>query len=369
MESKDRDYNQRTPSESGFKMPAEWELHSATQLHWPSNRETWPGERLDRVEEIYIEIIRILHEYEPIILLVDPPAFKRAEEKLKKEDLDSDTVHLTEQPLNDCWARDCGPVFISRENQGMNEYAITDWEYNAWGEKYLPFDADNRIPLFFSETFRIPRYETGVVLEGGSIETNGEGMLLTTESVLLNNNRNPRLDKKEIETVLKNYLGIDKIIWLRKGLTGDDTDGHIDNLSRFLNTGTILTSLCEDPDDINYKTLNENYEILQNATDVNENPFNIEILPLPPTKIKDATVDGSGHVPASYANFYIANGVVLVPLYDSHHDSKALALFKRYFPDRDVYGILCTGLIWGQGSIHCITQQLYGTNHMLSKIE
>lgn len=366
MENRDIDKKRNAPSEHGFRMPAEWHTHSATQLHWPSNRETWPGERLDKVEEVYLEIIRVLHKYEPIILLVDPPALKSAEKKLKAARLEAETIHLTGQPLNDSWARDCGPIFISRENQGLEEFAITDWEYNAWGEKYSPFDDDNRLPLFFSETYNIPRYPTGIVLEGGSIETNGEGIFLTTESVLLNKNRNPRLGKSGIEKALKDYLGMEKIIWLRKGLAGDDTDGHIDDLSRFLNKGTILTVIPEDPEDINYSALNENFELLQKATDLNDNPFNIEILPLPQTKIKGTTVDGSEHVPASYANFYIANGVVLVPVYDSPHDDKALELFKRYFPDRDVVGILCSDLVWGQGSIHCITQQLYGINQMHS---
>jgi len=353
-----------TPAELGFRIPAEWQTHSATQLHWPSNRETWPGERLDKVEKVYQEIIKILSTYEPVILLVNPPALKRAEEKLNEAGLGSEAnnVHVVPQPINDIWARDCGPVFISRVYQNAREYAITDWEYNAWGEKYPPFDADNRIPLFFAETYNIPRYETGIVLEGGSIETNGEGILLTTESVLLNENRNPNLGKDGIEKVLKKYLGIEKIIWLRKGLAGDDTDGHIDDLSRFLDKGTILTVLPEDPDDINYRALKENFEILKNASDLSENSFDIEILPLPQTKIEGTTVDGSGHVPASYANFYIANGVVLVPLYNSTHDDKALELFKRYFPERDVIGILCNDLVWGQGSLHCITQQLYGFN-------
>jgi agmatine deiminase len=234
------------------------------------------------------------------------------------------------------------------------------------GGKYPPFDDDNKLPAFFSEKFGIPRFETGLILEGGSIETNGEGTLLTTESVLLNKNRNPGHSKADIEKVLRDYLGMEKIIWLIDGLAGDDTDGHIDDLSRFLNPGTILTVLAEDPDDINYEALNKNYQILQKSADPDDNPFNIEVLPLPETRIGGTTADGSEYVPASYANFYIANGVVLVPLYDSRYDDQAIELFKRYFPDRDVAGIHCSDLVWGQGSIHCITQQLYGIDRIHS---
>jgi agmatine deiminase len=183
---------------------------------------------------------------------------------------------------------------------------------------------------------------------------------LTTESVLLNTNRNPGLTQKQIEQRLKNYLSMEKIIWLKQGLAGDDTDGHIDDLARFLNESTILTMTIEDPEDVNYNTLQQNLEILQQATDQHGNSFTIETLPMPQTKIKGTTVDGSEFVPASYANFYIANGVVLVPLYNDQRDKVALQLFEKYFPERDVAGIPCTDLVWGQGSIHCITQQLYG---------
>jgi agmatine deiminase len=267
-------------------------------------------------------------------------------------------------PVNDVWARDCGPIFLKRISGGGNgsapEYLISNWEYNAWGEKYPPFDADNALPAWFSHTFQIPMVEPGMVLEGGSIDTNGEGVLLTTESVLLNENRNPGLNRHEIEQTLKHWLGMEKVIWLGEGLAGDDTDGHIDDLSRFLNRNTILTMITDDEGDVNYKALNENFQRLKNARDQLGEPFNIVTLPLPATKIEGTTVDGSEYVPASYANFYIANGVVLVPLYDSRYDRQALDLFKTYFPDREIIGIECADLVWGQGSIHCITQQLYG---------
>ena len=346
-------------SSNNLLMPAEWEKHSATQLHWPSNRETWPDERLQRVERVYLDIIKSLSELEQILLLVENnEVLSRILKLFKAEGIDDKQVLIKVYPVNDVWARDCGPIFV----KDGNSFVITDWEYNAWGEKYPPWDSDNNIPKFISEIFGIKRIPTKMVLEGGSIDVNGVGDLLTTESVILNTNRNPGMSKDEIELNLKNYLGAENIIWLKSGLAGDDTDGHIDDLTRFLNEETVLTMVCEDENDINYKALQENLEILQSATLKNGGKLNIETLPLPKTKIEGTTVDGSEFVPASYANYYVANGCVLVPLYDERYDQQALDLFKKYFPDREIIGIDCADLVWGQGSIHCITQQLYGTD-------
>jgi|TARA_R100000541_G_scaffold21205_1_gene31059 agmatine deiminase len=340
-------------------MPAEWEKHSATQLHWPSNVETWPDERLQRVEKVYLKIIKSLSDFEQILLLVENnEVLSRVLKLFKAEGIDDKNVLIKVYPINDVWARDCGPIFV----KDGNSFMITNWEYNAWGEKYPPWDSDNTIPEFISELFGIKKVSTKMVLEGGSIDVNGVGDLLTTESVLLNPNRNPGMSKDEIEHNLKNYLGVENIIWLKSGLAGDDTDGHIDDLTRFLNEETVLTMVCEDENDINYKALQENLAILQSATLKNGGKLNIETLPLPKTKIEGTTVDGSEFVPASYANFYVANGCVLVPLYDERYDQQALDLFKKYFPDREIIGIDCADLVWGQGSIHCITQQLYGTD-------
>lgn len=342
-------------------MPPEWYPHAATQLHWPSNPETWPGERLSRVEQVYLEIVETLHKYEPIHLFVEDDKVQHHVLSLFKEkkiNLQHVTFHL--QPINDVWARDCGPIFIRRKQEGREQFAIIDWEYNAWGGKYPPYKDDNRLPKYFAEMYDIERFEPGMVLEGGSIDTNGNGALLTTESVLMNPNRNPEMSKSEIEQCLMDYLGMEKIIWLKQGLAGDDTDGHIDDIARFLNQSTILMMTVEDPEDINYEALQQNLEILRQATDQHGNPFTIETLPLPKTRIEGTTVDGSEFVPASYANFYVANGVVLVPTYDERFDELALSLFDKYFPDRDVVGIPCADLVWGQGAIHCITQQLYG---------
>jgi agmatine deiminase len=341
-------------------MPAEWEKHAATQLHWPSNRETWPGETLFRVENVYLDIIEELHRFEPILLLCDTESDTNSiKHKMKSRGIDLSRVRLFSIPINDVWARDCGPIFVRNTADEKTVYLITDWEYNAWGGKYPPYDSDNAVPEWISKKFNIPSMKTGRVLEGGSIDTNGAGVFLTTESVLLNPNRNPDLSKKEIEQLLKDYLGAKQVIWLKNGLQGDDTDGHIDDLSRFVNKNTIITMVSDDPDDVNYETLKENLHILAQATDVQGNPFHIIELPMPVTKTDIPTVDGSAYIPASYANFYIANGIVLVPLYDKEYDNEILELFRNLFPDREIAGIQCRDLVWGQGSIHCITQQLY----------
>ncbi|MFW6157505.1 MAG: agmatine deiminase family protein [Balneolaceae bacterium] len=344
-----------TPRSLGYLLPAEWHPHSATLMHWPSNRETWPAERLPLVEKVYLEIIEVLHLYEPIHLVVENKGvYDRVMELIEKRAIDLNRIIFHIQPINDVWARDCGPIFVRRNQAGNEEYAIIDWEYNAWGGKYPPFDSDNRIPEYIASKFGIRRFKPGVVLEGGSIETNGRRVLLTTESVLLNPNRNPGMNRQEIEQKLKEYLGVEEIIWLKEGLAGDDTDGHIDDLARFVREDTILAVTTDDPKDLNYSALQENLDILHKTR------FNIATLPLPQTKIEGTTVDGSEYVPASYANFYIANGVVLVPLYDNRFDQLAMDLFARFFPEREVAGIHCSDLVWGQGSIHCITQQLYG---------
>ncbi|MEX2573717.1 MAG: agmatine deiminase family protein [Balneolaceae bacterium] len=348
------------PAKLGYEFPAEWHRHAATQLHWPSNRKTWPGDRLHRVETVFLDIIQVLHRYEPILLLAEPAAIRRAEKRLGELELDRGRIFLTEYPVNDVWARDCGPVFIFRKFKNRLEYAVTDWEFNSWGGKYSPFGDDNRIPEFISRRYNLTRFRPGMVMEGGSVETNGEGVLITTESVLLNPNRNPGLHKSEVEQALRNYLGVDKIIWLKAGLAGDDTDGHVDDLCRFLDRNTVLTVLAENRDDVNFAVLQENHDLLKRAQDLLEEPLHIETLPLPDTRIEGKTADGSEFVPASYANFYIANGVVLMPFYDKRYDEQARNLLKQYFPDREVAGIPSSDLVWGQGGIHCVTQQLYG---------
>lgn len=353
--------SQQTPAELGYSMPPEWHHHAATLLIWPSNRETWPGERLDRVEKVYLSIIEALTPYEPVVLLIRDDSIKKRVLTLFRENgLADRSVKIIQHPVNDVWARDCGPIMLRKKTKGGPRYVISDWDYNAWGEKYPPFDGDNAIPEMLAKKFKLQRFVPGMVLEGGSIEVNSRGELLTTESVLLNPNRNPGLSKTQIENRLKEYLGITKIIWLKNGMKGDDTDGHIDDLSRFVNDDTIVTMLPERKNDVNYKSLKQNYDILNKARNHRGRGYEIIPIPTPNTKIEGTTVDGSENVPASYANFYIANGCVLLPLYDPRYDEEVLSLFTDLFPDKKIIGVPCADLVWGQGSIHCITQQLYG---------
>ncbi len=340
-----------------FFMPAEWTTHTGTELHWPQNPDTWPNERLGRVHKVYLDIIQAMMGFDQVHLFVNDEAMKNHVLKLLKERGIKEggvTFHL--KKTNDVWARDCGPIFVKNQK---NEYAITNWGYNAWGGKYPPFDDDNAIPDFVANTFGIQQFNPDMILEGGSIEVNGEGILLTTESVLLTPTRNPHLSKGEIEARLKEFLGLKKVIWLKDGLAGDDTDGHIDDLSRFVNSNTIMTMITDDETDINYRALQENYEILKSSTNLDGKPFDIVTIPMPTTKIEGTTVDGSEFVPASYANFYIANDVVLLPFYDKRYDEQVREQFQGFFPGRKIVGIPCSDLVFGQGSIHCITQQWY----------
>ncbi|MCH8485660.1 MAG: agmatine deiminase family protein [Candidatus Cyclonatronum sp.] len=349
----------QTPASLGFRMPAEWDKHSGTMLSWPCNPETWPGERLDRVEKVFTRIVQEVTKREHLHLIInDDATLERAAACLGALIQDSARITLHKRTSNDLWARDFGPIFVRNQISGM--YAITDWEYNAWGGKYPPFDSDNGVPGWFSAKYGIQRFKPGIVLEGGSIETNGDGVMLTTESVLLNPNRNPDLSKAQIEQYLKDWLGQENVIWLKNGLAGDDTDGHIDDLSRFLDSRTIMTMVTDDKDDVNYETLQENYELLKSATDQRGEPFEIVTVPMPQTRVEETTVDGSEHVPASYANFYFVNGAVLLPVYDPRYDEQVITLFKKHLPDHEIVAIPCADLVWGQGSIHCISQQLYG---------
>lgn len=338
-------------------MPPEWHPHSGTLLCWPVNRKTWPGMRINNVERVYIELIQALYKHETVHLLVhDESIRRRVTEKLKKANLPENAVTYHLHPSDDMWARDFGPVYVKNELGGV---AVTDWIYNAWGGKYPPFNNDNKIPGYLASAFNQMTFTPELILEGGSIDTNGKGVMLTTESVLLNPNRNPDYTKAQIEEHLKEYLGQQQVIWLKDGLAGDDTDGHIDDLSRFVSENVIITALADDPNDVNYKTLQHNYKILKAAENPSGGKFEIIPIPMPRNKINGTTVDGSKYVPASYANFYIANGLVLLPLYDERYDDQVRELFCQLFPDRDVTGIDCTDLVWGQGGIHCVTQQMY----------
>ncbi len=333
-------------------MPAEWEPHEATWLSWPHKEASWPG-AFEPVPGIFVEMTRHLTESELVrINVADEEFAARVRELLRAGGVDPARVRFHFNPTNDAWCRDHGPIYVVRERDGRRERAINDWGYNAWGNKYPPYDLDDVVPTRIAAETGEPLFTPGIVMEGGSLDVNGCGLLLTTEACLLNPNRNPHLDRPQIEQYLRDYLGVTRILWLGDGIVGDDTDGHVDDLTRFVSPDTVVTVLEDDPADENYRPLRENYERLLRMTDQDGTPLRVLTLPMPgPVWFDDQ------RLPASYANFYIANRSVLVPTYRHPNDAVALDVLQRCFPDRRAVGIDCTDLIWGLGSIHCVTQQ------------
>jgi agmatine deiminase len=297
-------------------------------------------------------MIKPLHVHETVHLCVnDATTEDEVKATLRRHDI-ANNVILHQIPTNDAWARDHNAIFVTREMQGKKELAATDWIFNSWGKKYGPWDLDDVVPQHVAKYLKVPCLEPGIVLEGGSIDVNGRGTLLTTEQCLLNKNRNPHLNKVEIEGTLKDYLGVTNILWLGEGIVGDDTDGHVDDLTRFVNPTTVVTVVEEDPQDENYKALQDNLKRLQSMKDQDGRPLVVIPLPMP-----GSVVDGGDRLPASYANFYIANGVVLVPVFGHANDPKAIAVLEKVFPKRRIVGINCVNMVLGQGAIHCVTQQ------------
>ncbi|MBX3441535.1 MAG: agmatine deiminase family protein [Planctomyces sp.] len=340
------------PASLGYRMPAEWEPHEATWLSWPHNEESWPG-AFDEVPGVFVEMVRFLAESERVRINVrDQDMADSVAGLLRRAGVDAGPVSFHFNPTNDAWCRDHGPIYIVRDVDGQRERAITDWKYNAWGGKYPPFADDDAVPSRIAQEFSELRFEPGIVLEGGSIDVNGAGTLLTTEQCLLNPNRNPHLSREQIEGYLREFLGVRNILWLGEGIVGDDTDGHIDDLTRFVADDTVVTVVEEDSQDENFGLLDDNLQRLRSMRDQAGRPLNVITLPMP-----EAVWFDDRRLPASYANFYIANRRVLVPTYRCPRDAVALETLQRLFPDRLVLGIDCVPLIWGLGSIHCVTQQ------------
>jgi len=301
------------------------------------------------VEKTYVQLISALHESEKVNLLVKDDAMRaKISVLLKEKDIDIAKIHFTVFDYADVWIRDYGPVFVVNKAKKL---AMLHWVFNAWGGKYEELIRDTRIPEMINKRMQLKYFKPGIVLEGGSIDVNGRGTLLTTEQCLLNENRNPNLSREKIEQYLKDYLGVSNIIWLKKGIAGDDTDGHVDDIARFVAPETVLCAYEEDENDENYPALKENYEILLESKDQDGNDLKVIKLPMP------GCVGGDERLPASYANFYIGNKVVLVPVFGHENDRRALKIIQEVFPDRKVAGIDCTELVYGFGAIHCITQQ------------
>ena len=328
-------------------MPAEWETHSGTWLTWPHNPETWPEQDMQQVETEFMSIIRPLAKNESVHILVNDEDMGNAvESTLNVNNVEMKNIFLHDIPTNDSWIRDYGPNFII---QSDGKVAANDWDFDSWGRKYK-WELDDLAGTVIAEESGLHHFKPEIVLEGGAIEVNGAGTCVTTESCILNPNRNNGISRDAMETVLKDYLGISKVIWLHGEMEGDDTDGHIDNLARFVNPTTMVCAVEEDDEDPNYRCLKNNFDHLRSATDQDDNLFEIVALPMP-------GYIGSPRLPASYANFYIANKSVLVPVYGHSNDKRALSILEPLFPEREIIPIPSTTLILGLGGVHCLTQQ------------
>ncbi len=339
-----------SPASLGFHFPAEWAPHTATWLSWPHKEESWPG-KIAAIYKPYCEFIKILTEGELVrINVVDEKMKAFAVKQLQLAGVDLNKIEFFKFPTNDAWCRDHGPAFLI--NPATKQKVIVDWNYNAWGNKYPPYDLDDVIPTKIAKHFNLPVYHPGIVMEGGSVDFNGKGTLITSKACLLNKNRNPQLNQQQIEAYLQNYYGVEQVLWVNDGIIGDDTDGHIDDTVRFVNEDTVVTVIEENKADENYPILQENLQMLKSMRLLNGKQLNIIELPMP----EPIYYEGQ-RLPASYANFYIANSAVIMPTYRSKNDNSALDILQQYFPDRKVVGIDSTDIIWGLGSFHCLSQQ------------
>jgi agmatine deiminase len=340
--------NQSSPF--NYTMPAEWEPHEAVWLSWPHDPISFPF--LDKAEEEYAAFVAEVSSSERVELQVlNDDMQQRAGQLLSAHGVDLARVRFHHASYADIWFRDYGPIFV-RDGKRESKLAMIKWIFNAWGGKYETLKVDDRTAYRIREVLRLPLLEPGIVLEGGSIEVNGQGTLLTTEQCLLNPNRNPQLSKKEIERYLRDYLGVRQFIWLKEGIEGDDTDGHIDDIARFVNPTTVVCALTNDAADPDHAPLRANFELLTAATDQCGRKLNVIPLPTP-----GWVGDEEGRLPASYANFYISNTKVLVPIFGQPNDSKAVAVIQSVFPGRTVIGLMAKHLVYGLGTFHCMSQQ------------
>jgi len=333
-----------TPRSLGFRMPAEWETHEATWLAWPHNEEDWPG-RFEPIPWVYGEIVRKLSQVERVRILAGSEELEEsARNILTKCGANLAAVEFYRQPTDRVWARDFGPLFLKNQS---GQVGASKWKFNGWA-KYENHLLDEAAGQAMAGLAGVREWRPDMVLEGGSIDVNGAGLLLTTEECLLSpiQARNPQLTREQIEAGMKDYLGLDRVLWLRNGIAGDDTHGHVDDLARFTDADSVVIVAEEDPSDANYEPLRENWELLK------EFPVRARKLPMPAPLVFDGV-----RLPASYANFYIANKTVLVPVFNDPNDRVALNILAECFPGRSVVGINCVELVWGLGTLHCMTQQ------------
>jgi len=340
-----------TPKSQGFYFPPEWHPHKATWITFAHNDHSWQAEKLNDMYPEYFQLIKAISVGEQVNINVHDLALKEfIEGQLPIYGISSDQINCHIRPTNDAWCRDHGPAFLI--HQHTNSRMIVDWEYNAWGGKYPPFDDDNKIPVGIAQSLDLPFAQPKIIMEGGSVDFNGAGTLLTSRSCLLNANRNPHLNQGQIEEYLMEYYGVDQVLWVSDGIVGDDTDGHIDDTVRFVNSDTVIAMVEPKKSDENHAVLAKNLHELSQMRLISGKQLTIVELPMPDPVI----IDGF-RAPGSYANFYISNAGVLVPTFDCSQDEIALNTLTQLFTDRPVIGLSAKKIIWGQGSFHCLTQQ------------
>ena len=354
-----------SPADAGYYFPAEWELHAATWLSWPHNTDTWPG-KFKQIYSSYCEFIQILSLSERVNINVGSVELaKLAYTRIAQYGAELENIFFYLNPTNDAWCRDHGPSFLVNRDSSKGKI-IVDWEYNAWGAKYPPFEFDNAIPSKIASQLDIQVAKPGIVMEGGSVDVNGSGALITSESCLLNPNRNPNLSKGEIEQKLRDYYGVKEILWVKEGIEGDDTDGHIDDTVRFVDESSVICMIENDESDINCKSLLVNRRMLEqvkiNASKINASKINTSInneqrLTIIEIEMPEPIYYHGQRLPASYANFYITNEHVIVPTFGCKNDEQAQSILQECFPNKNVVGIDSKELILGFGSFHCLSMQ------------
>ncbi|HOK51334.1 MAG: agmatine deiminase family protein [Bacteroidales bacterium] len=339
-----------TPKQQGYFFPAEWTAHEATWLTWPYRDDSFLA-TLDKIYPSYCQFISYIARSEKVRILV-PSAqeARRASEMIQAAGANMSSIELFVYATNDVWCRDHGPAFLIPQNK-KEPKVIVDWEFNAWGNKY-PSHLDNGVPAFIAQQLGLKTFRPGIIMEGGSVDFNGAGTLLTTEACLLNPNRNPHLSQAKIEEYLREYYGVDQILWLGDGIVGDDTDGHVDDICRFVNEDTVIATIESKTSDDNYAPLQDNLKRLKSARLINGRQLNIIELPMP-----HPVVYQGQRLPASYANFYICNSGVMVPVFRCKEDNIALKIIEQAFPTRTIYDIDCSFIVTGFGTLHCLSQQ------------
>ncbi|GLU55965.1 agmatine deiminase [Dyadobacter frigoris] len=340
-----------TPKAAGFTFPAEWQPHRATWLTFPHNDASWQGDRLSKMYPQYLAFIKAISQAENVGIIANDENLKQfIIGELEKIQVDLSKIEFIVKPTNDAWCRDHGPAFLI--NPETKEKMIVDWGHNAWGGKYPPYDDDNRTPQAIAKYLDLPFVTPGIIMEGGSVEFNGAGSLLTSKSCLLNQNRNSHLNQAQIEEFLSGYYGIDQVLWVEAGIAGDDTDGHIDDTTRFINENTVIAAVENDPNDENYKILQTNLKMMKEMRLLNGKQLNIIEIPMPKAVIID-----DFRTPGSYVNFLMCNAGVIVPVFNNPNDQIAIDILEKAMPDRKIIPLEATEIIWGQGSFHCLSQQ------------